>query len=383
MIVTLATSLSVLLSVAYPLLIAIYLRGWKRTPTVHLPDDHLPTLPVTVLVVARNESRTIGRCLRSLLEQDYPHDLLEIIVVDDFSTDDTVAIARSYSDDRVKVLELAKELSDRSVQSFKKAALTLGTQRSGHDVIATTDADCEVPRRWLQYLLYPMERGSANFVTGPVNFYPSSQPLIAFQCLDFTGTMLLTAAGIQEQWMYMANGANLAFTREVFYAVGGYRGNEHLASGDDIFLLQKVARQCPDRVRFCKQSEATVMTAAKASLSGFIQQRLRWATKNGSYRDKRILLALGTVFGLSGLILLNLFLSLWNPARFFPLFLLTLSTKTISDYIFLRKASRFFGQEQLLRQFWTAEVMHTLYIAGIGLLANIRKEYHWKGRKVR
>src|SRR6202012_3482401 len=84
------------------------------------------------------------------------------------------------------------------------------------------------------------------------------------------------------------NGANLAYRKDVFYAVGGFKGIDDLASGDDELLLQKVAEKYPGKIGFLKSYDAIVYTHAKHTLKEFLQQRRRWASKSVKYKDKKV-----------------------------------------------------------------------------------------------
>jgi cellulose synthase/poly-beta-1,6-N-acetylglucosamine synthase-like glycosyltransferase len=179
----------------------------------------------------------------------------------------------------------------------------------------------------------------------------------------------------------MGNGANLAYPKQVFMEVGGFEGSNHLASGDDMLLLHKIAARYPDGVHFLKSKAATVFTPALPDLRSFWQQRLRWATKNAAYQEWEITAVLAWVFFTCWAILLGILGLAW----FWPILGLTavllLSLKMVADYYLLHHAALFFERKDLLRFFLPAQLMHILYIAIIGLWANVQKQYVWKGRK--
>jgi cellulose synthase/poly-beta-1,6-N-acetylglucosamine synthase-like glycosyltransferase len=227
------------------------------------------------------------------------------------------------------------------------------------------------------------EQNRAQMIAGPVNFYQEKNALERFQSLDFLGMILLTGAGLHSGLLRMGNGANLAYTRAAYEAVGGFSGVDHLASGDDLFLMHKVEGQFPGQVRFLKALEATVYTLPMPSWRAFIQQRLRWGTKNASYREWQITAVLGLVFGVCWGILLLAFCLPWAVSTLGLSLAILLFSKILADYALLRQAALFFRREDLLRSFVYAQVLHIVYIAVIGLLANVVKRYEWKGRRVR
>mgnify|MGYP003352745261 FL=1 len=65
--------------------------------------------PVSIIIPARNEEDNIGRCLESILAQDYPMEMMEIIVVDDQSDDRTVEIVNSFRDPRIKLIRISSD----------------------------------------------------------------------------------------------------------------------------------------------------------------------------------------------------------------------------------------------------------------------------------
>jgi len=151
----------------------------------------------------------------------------------------------------------------------------------------------------------------------------------------------------------------------------------------DLFFAQKVANRYPDGVHFLKYPGATVFTEAKPTWRAFLQQRARWATKSGAYREWQITLVLALVFFFCSNILLSLLLTPFVGIAMLWIFILQLAIKSFFDYQLLQTGCRFFHREDLLRSFFPAELLHTLYIVVIGVLGNIVKEYEWKGRRVR
>jgi len=373
-----------LLGAAYLSLMLLFVAAWMRIPVSSIEDYEGPFPTISVIVAARNEAANIGACLHSLALQDYPADRLEIIVVDDHSTDGTGAIVQTRGGDRVRLLRLAEHLApEQEGHAFKKQAIALGVHMARHALVVTTDADCRAGPHWLRSLAMAQVPNDRQFVAGPVNFQDEKNALERFQSLDFLGMMLITGAGLRLGWLPMANGANLAYPKEVFKQVGGYAGVDHLASGDDLFLLHKIRERFPEGLTFVKQRAAVVYTRAKPNLRAFLRQRLRWATKNGSYRQYGLTAVLGVVFLLCWLILLLPLFAWWIAPSLWELFWGLLALKILADYILLSTAARFFKRTDLLRSFPLSQLFHLLYIAGIGLAANLVKEYEWKGRRVK
>ena len=433
-------TVSVFLSIVYAGIMLTYLWGWRALPEWQMPEGFVPKTKVSVIIPARNEAANIEACLRSILEGSYPHDLLEIIVVDDFSEDATTAtvhlVQGQFSESlppRIVLLRLSDFLPlEARFSANKKKALEIGIAHATGELIVTTDADCVVPVDWLRLVVsrvappQPPQGGENLFafspckiVAGPVSFSPDKSgsdalpplgglggaTLQRFQSLDFLGLMGITGAGIQLGFQRMGNGANLAYPKAVFEAVGGFSGNEDTASGDDMFLVQKVAARWPGSVFFLKNAAATVLTEAPADWRSFLQQRLRWGTKNAALPEWPVRLVLLAVFLFCWSILTNSVLAalavvgvpannlssvlaivgiLANNLSLLPIILLfQLTVKAFFDYIFLREMCRFFKREDLLRWFVPSFFLHILYVALVGIASIFFRKYKWKGRQAK
>lgn len=374
-----------LLAFSYAFILILLLHHWEKTDTLSPNHSFVPSTPVSVLIPARNEALNIEKCLQALLKQDYPKQLLEIIVIDDFSDDLTAEIVKSYTKHfkYIFLLSLSDYLSpEERENSFKKKALDLAISQAKGDLIITTDADCWAGNLWLKTIVSAYQSTKSVFIAAPVLFEGKENYLENFQALDFIGMMGVTGGGIKSGWVYMCNGANMAFAKKAFEAVGGYTGNQQFASGDDVFLLNKIVAKYPEGLHFLKSNDAVVYTKPMETLSDFYQQRLRWATKNSAYKSWRMLAIQGVVFATCCFILICL------PLAFFSLKWLGIGCfvfliKGVGDYIYLKHLSRFFRRAMPMKSFLSNQFLHVFYIAFIGMAGLFKKEYTWKGRKVR
>lgn len=367
---------SIVLALAYAALQGYYVYHWRRMPVWEIPHGWVPSTTITVLLPARNEADTITACLNSILAGSYPAALLELLVIDDFSADDTAAMAEQLPG--VRVLRLSRQ-PDAGLGG-KKKALEAGVAAARGELIVTTDADCLLPPDWLRLLssLYEARRPGA--IVAPVAIHRDRNILQHFQALDLAGMVGITGAGIHLGWHRMGNGANLCYPKSSFDAVHGYSGNRHLASGDDLFLLQKIARR--EQVVFLKNNGATALTEAPASLRVFAQQRLRWGSKSTALPEVGVKVALALIFLFCCSLLLNVLLLGFLPALA-GIALAQLALKAWADYILLSEMCRFFKRRDLIRWFWPSAGIHTLYIAWIGAWSLLVTKYTWKGRRLR
>lgn len=370
---------AVLFAIGYCIVIWGYLIYWKKLEHVVIPNGYMPSTFLSVVIPARNEALYLPACIQSILENDYPNDLYEIIIVDDHSDDGTADSVISHKNSQVQVFKL----EDFNLEGKKKAAIDFGIRQSKGHWIVTTDADCVVPQLWLKSFAWTIESTDAVFIAAPVNFFEGRKILEKFQALDFMGMMIITGAGISGKFMNMCNGANLAYSKAVYQEVDGFTGIDHLASGDDMLLMQKIAAQYGSKIRFIKSPLATVLSYPQPDMLSLWNQRIRWASKSSAYPEKLVTAILAIVFLFCVFILSSLILSLFFGYPFFLLFLGLIIIKAFFDFLLLNKASRFFGKPHLLKDFLPAFIIHTLYILIIGTASNFKRSYLWKDRIVK
>jgi cellulose synthase/poly-beta-1,6-N-acetylglucosamine synthase-like glycosyltransferase len=352
--------------------------GWRDMTGFKLSDNYVPSVSMTVIVPARNESDCIGRCISAILSQNYPDDLLQVIIADDHSEDDTAAVALQSGAGRVEVLRLSEAAGPSGL--YKKKAIEMAVAQATGKLIVTTDADCTAGQEWLRTIAFQYESDRPKLMAGPVIFAPAQSLFERFQALDFAGMMVITGATIHQHFYVMCNGANLAYEREAFLAVDGYRGVDKHPSGDDMMLMHKIAKRYSGEIAFLKSKSAVVQTAPMSQLDEFLQQRFRWTSKASGYQDKRVSAVLAMVYVYNWLLLIATIAACFHvPA--FAWVLPVWGVKLFSDFLILRAGSSYFGQPELMRVFWPAQIIHLLYIVVVGTLGNILP-YTWKGRKV-
>lgn len=351
---------------------AYYFR--RIRPTQFIAD---PQLSVTVIIPARNESMSISACIEALLTQQYPRHLLDIVVVNDHSEDDTATIVQAYSTrfPQVRLLHLPMQQG----RAYKKAAVTHGIAHSTGDIILTTDADCTAGPQWV-HAMASQFTPDTGMVSGPVQL-TSTTFAGHLQSLEFMGLIAVGAGSIEAGTPNMCNGANLAYRRETFDALGGFAGVDHLASGDDEFLMHRMAASGRYKIRFAKLREAIVYTPPQSDLAAFVRQRRRWVSKSTQYEQKSVTLVLIAAYlAILSFPVLTVF-ACFNPL-FFWMLLSAFFWKTCCEFSVLTPAATFFRVRRLLRIVPLEQFLHIPYILYIGIAGNIGG-YKWKGRKVK
>ncbi|MCS6917474.1 MAG: glycosyltransferase [Chitinophagales bacterium] len=374
--------LSLLLGILLVLYVAIMLvciLGWTSLKE-GCPGKATVPMRVTVVVVARNEEQAIGALLQDLLEQDYPAEWFDVLVVDDHSEDGTATVVERLADSRVRLMRLSDRLGHAPFHgSHKKKGVTLAVQESPSDWIALTDADCRVAPGWLRTMMACQQFHQAVLVCGPVRYRHGPSLLQRLLALDQGGLSAVGTATLALGIPTVCNGANLLFSRSAFLQTDPYADNLHRSSGDDMFLLHSFYRQYAHRVTACKSPSALVTTSVPDSWREALNQRRRWASKMNAFRQWPLRLMFWGV-GWFHVVLLASAIGLLFSAMHLGLFLLALLTKFVLDFIFLYQIMRFVGQEHLMRLFLFAELFHSALLLWTGLTA--RQPTSWKGRTV-
>jgi cellulose synthase/poly-beta-1,6-N-acetylglucosamine synthase-like glycosyltransferase len=373
--------IAIALSALYLFLVLYFCIGWWRMKKQEYAEaNDLPF--VSIIIPVRNESENIQACLKAALAQQYPKNRFEVILIDDYSTDPTLRLAREFTDSNLLVLDLMQYLgSFGEYVPNKKKAIALGVKNAKGDLILTTDGDCVMEDKWLMTMAQFYINNNYKLVTGPVMIKPAKSPLAWFQQLDVMNMLGITGATIQNGLPTMCNGANLMYAKEVFHVVEGFKGNHEVPTGDDIFLMQKINAAYDNAIGFVKNFDACVFTQPEPTFGEFVAQRVRWVSKSSRFSDIKVVSILYFAY------LFNLFIVLTALACFQPIEMPWLplavagGTKLFIDLVFDISLLVFFRKWLLFLLLPITEVFHILYVVVIGVLS-LTGKYRWKDRLV-
>jgi cellulose synthase/poly-beta-1,6-N-acetylglucosamine synthase-like glycosyltransferase len=328
-----------------------------------------PQTSFTIIVPFRNEAENLPLLLKSLSELNYPADLFEVILVDDESAE---KFQIPNSEFQIRIIDTI-----RVSNSPKKDAISTAMKHVKTDWVITTDADCTVRENWLWTFDNYIQENEVSMIAGAVTYDTNNSFLHHFQQLDLTSLQGATIGSFGIKKAFMCNGANFAYKKSLFEKMNGFEGNNTIASGDDVFLLQKVANSCQNQVHYLKAEEAIVHTKPTQDWESLFYQRVRWAAKTSSYQS---------IFGkVLGLIVFFGNLSFVTGTVFFafgiwPWQLLTLFVvlKFIIDFGLLYVTNQFLTDRRI-KSLVLSSLFYPFFSSAVALYS-LFGSYKWKGR---
>lgn len=378
--------LMLLIVCLYAGLIGFFAFGWYRKKSPRIEATIETATKVSVIVAARNEEKCITNILNDLAGQHYPAALMEVLVIDDHSTDKTAGIVSDFivrpdlpgfflinsaTDGFTRQTGPANEK-----QTGKKAAITTGVSQSTGELILLTDADCRVGPDWVSAMVSHFQDEKKMMIFGPVSYFPEKVLLNRFQSLEFSGLMASGAGAALAGRPFMCNGANLAYRKEAFLKVRGYDGNEEFISGDDVFLMHKVKEEFGNQaIGFAKDKRILVQTYPAPGLKAFFRQRIRWASKTRGYRDALATYTAATVFCFNFLILGSFFAGFCYP-ELFLLYAAAILLKALIDIPIMIGVTGFNSERSLMIWYLPFQVAYPFYVVVAGVWSLFeRKEW--------
>jgi len=359
----------------YAIFIIRLVLGFDKVKTFESPKL-TPKTAFSIIIPFRNEEKNLPNLLKSIANLNYPHQLIEIIMVDDFSTDKSERICiqwRINNDDIDTTLLENLRLS----HSPKKDAIARAMPIAKHDWIVTTDADCTVNKNWLLTLDNYIQQNNPEMIVGAVAYKTKNNWFHRFQQLDLLSLQGTTIGSFGIGKPFMCNGANFAYTKKLFLALDGFNGNNKIAGGDDVFLLQKAVQNQANKVHYLKNTASIVKTKSENDLFQFFMQRVRWAGKTTSYQNGYakflavivLLMNLSLVIGF-GLWLVNCF----NLKLLLAAFLI----KYVVDYLLLYKTNNYLLKGKFLFPL-ASSLLYPFYSSLVGIYS-LFGSFTWKGR---
>ncbi|OFX59868.1 MAG: hypothetical protein A2046_02015 [Bacteroidetes bacterium GWA2_30_7] len=340
---------------------------------LELRSDNNKNLKFSIVIPFRNEEKNIENLITNLANQHYPKAQYQVILIDDFSTDNSMEIARKVAENHPQIS--IKILSN--IISGKKEALKLGINNADFDLIVATDADCSHNKLWLNEIANFQSQENCVLIIAPVKIASSNSFFGKFQEIEFLSLQAssIGSAGINNP--IMCNGANLVYQKKHFLEADI---KNEIASGDDMFLLHSIKNNSKNKIGYLFTENAIVTTNSSINLKSFISQRIRWASKAKYYNDSfsKITALLVLTIAISEILLLVF--SCFNK-YYLQVFIIVFLIKSLIDIILLSYVNRTYKIKNLLLLLLPFEIVYLFYNITIGFLSLFSQSFTWKGRK--
>lgn len=360
----------------YVLFIGQLILGFGKVETFE-KTNATPKTTFSIIIPFRNEAKNLPQLLASIANVNYPKELFELIMVDDFSTDTS---ERIYINWRVQNGEIETTLLEnlRLSNSPKKDAIARAVPIIKHNWIITTDADCTVNKDWLITLdNYIQQHQSAEMLVGAVIYKTKNNWFHHFQQLDLLSLQGTTVGSFGIGKPFMCNGANFAYTKKFFLELGGFSGINKRASGDDVLLLQKAVQHHADKVQYIKNDALIVKTKPENDLFTLFMQRVRWASKATGYSSlyAKVLSVVVLLMNLSLVVGFGLFvvgkLGIWN-------LIIGFAIKYVVDYILLFQSNSYLRKGKFLFPL-ASSLVYPVFCSLVGIYS-LFGNFTWKDR---
>ncbi len=365
----------------YIILIGIFIIGFD---TIEVFDDESlnEVSKFSIIIPFRNEADNLPDLLQSIYNLDYQKKLFEILLIDDDSEDNSVEIINTFinkqSFDSTRTnIQIFK--NNRTSDSPKKDAIITAIHNAKNEWIITTDADCIVPIMWLKTFDLFIRKNNPKMIVAPVTYSIDKTLFQNFQLLDFLSLQSATIAGFGIKNPFLCNGANLAYKKDLFDILNGFEGNTKIASGDDIFLMEKVLKTYPKKVMYLKSKNVLVYTKPQTTVADLIQQRLRWAAKTASYNNTFGKLVGIIVLFMNAIIIIIALLTIIGALKL-ELLILIFVLKFFFDLFLIYKSAHFFNQHIVLKHYVLSYLLYpvfSVYIAVYSMFFGFK----WKERR--
>ncbi|MBL7885429.1 MAG: glycosyltransferase [Flavobacterium sp.] len=360
----------------YVVLIVQLILGFGKVKTFERTNAE-PKTSFSIVVPFRNEEKNLRKLLRSISDLNYPKELFELIMVDDFSKDQSERVYINWRMENNKIETTLLE-NLRLSNSPKKDAITRSIPIVKKDWVLTTDADCVVHENWLLTLDQFIQQSKAEMVVGAVVYKTKNNWFHWFQQLDLLSLQGTTIGSFGIGKPFMCNGANFAYTKKFFTELGGFGGINDRASGDDVMLLQKAVLKKPEAVQYIKNEDSIVKTKPENDLFKLFMQRVRWASKATGYSSNYAkTLAVGVLLmNLSIVVSCGLWIvGLLDWKVFFAVFLI----KYLVDYILLAQANGYLRKGKFILPL-ASSLVYPVFASVVGMYS-LFGSFEWKGRK--
>ncbi|HBN45279.1 MAG TPA: glycosyltransferase [Candidatus Marinimicrobia bacterium] len=353
----------------YILFVLFFISGLRRINIINKEITTWPT--VSVIIAARNEENNLPGIFQDLTQLDYPKELLNIVIVDDRSTDNTWSLITHFADQHAHIQGI--QVKEKSAEMTpKKYALTQAVEQSTGEYILSTDADCRIPQGWAKSMVRVLENGAGIAIGSSAINTSRHTSFVHYQLVDFLALVTANAGAMGWGFCWTGSGQNLAYKRKHFTEIDGFNPVRKRVSGDDIYLVQSIGKKYG--CAFNSDPHSFIKTKPVPSLKQFISQRIRWSSNSrfAAKTDLFFLFFLFNAFVMNTSLLTGLFFP-----HLYSLLPMVFGVKFMCDalVIFSGAAKLHLVFPSIIFMFWS--IIQPFYIPFVGL-AGLAGRFKWK-----
>lgn len=356
-----------LVSIVYFLLIVTFALAVSRA---QYPSDDSVRPSVSIIIAARNEEQNIRLCLESIAKLTYPKSLLEVVVVDDRSTDGTQLIVREFEGQYSHVKLVVSDPEEGHLRG-KTNAVTKGIEASNGEILLFTDADCTVRSDWVEQTVKYYDGPTVGIIAGFTSL-KSQGWFESMQALDWFLLFSVAAAAIRLRFPVTAIGNNLSIRRKAYDAVGGYRVIPFSVT-EDYALFHAVTSQTTFKAKFPLDRTTLVESNPCKSWGELYRQKMRWFTGGRDMELKSM-----PIFIVAYLLNLLLAVLVFLHGPHAVLFPWTL--KITADLFLVVPSLSRFKRWNLIQYFLQYQLYYAIYVILFPLLLLFGTRVLWKDR---
>jgi poly-beta-1,6-N-acetyl-D-glucosamine synthase len=351
--------------VIYGFYILFIISGLFRHNTIKsFSEKELPS--ASIIIAARNEEKNLPNLIEDLSKQDYPLDKLEIIIVNDRSTDKTSELLNE-ANKKYEFINSINITKTSSEMTPKKNALNRGILKSKGEIIVSTDADCRVGKSWVMSMVNSTLK--SNGISIGYSKVSASSLFEKYQLIDFLGIIISNAGASGWGCFWSGTGQNLAYFREDYDNINGFESVRNEVSGDDMYLVQSISKIKTGFINI--NPESYVQTKPMKTLKSFINQRIRWASNSRkNFKNNLFFFTFLTSAFISNIFLMYSFIIGNNWILFFLI-------KYLLEGLVLFLGGKLFNTRINLFVYTLWAIFQPLYIPLVAILG-LRNKYSWK-----
>ncbi len=331
-----------------------------------LKENQLPT--ATVVVAARNEEDKILECISSLDKLEYPEGKLEIILVNDHSTDKTGEIISNFIDNKPKFKMIVPQQAIGSLKG-KTNALANALRIASGEIILTTDADCIVNPKWVKTL--------CSYYTGNVAFvggFTTQEDRNAFegmQAIDFLNLLTVASGALNLGQPLAAIGNNMSYKKSVYQEVGGYEGIPFSIT-EDFNLLRSIHDLKKYKCIYPVEKDSVITSKACPDFKSLYWQKKRWGVGGTESDLIGYLIMTWGYIAKAAMVLTQFFFSITN------LYLCVF--KVTVDFFFIKPVFNRLNLRMKFLHFAAFEIYYIIYVLALPFVVLPNRKVKWKGR---